>query len=312
MEKIDITVSVVTHDRADTLPTLLSHLEHQTFPAARFEILLVDDGSTDGSPEILDRYAQGASVRTRCVRQKRGGYAKGRNRALSEARGRWILFLDEDLLASPHLLERHVRAQEDHGRDACLLGSVAPHPQLEPGVLTRWFLREEQRAVSPGAAPHFLDWRVDNLFASRKLLIDAGGFDDSFALSQFDDAALAWRLSQGGVCAYFLSEARAYVWRAAPFELERHRQYARGYSLFRLAQMTESEEIYRRYSLLRSAFRNGVDSMVMPFYVRACRQGEEDIRLLGHVYRRVLRYELYCGFTDARKGRPPREAAQAI
>ena len=237
---------------------------------------------------------------------------KARNLALSEARGRWILFLDEDLLASPHLLERHVKAQEDRGKDACFLGNVAPHPQLDTGALTRWFLPEDQIALAPDAEPRFLDWRIDNLCAPRKLLIDAGGFDDGFVLSQFDDAALAWRLSRQGVPAHFLHEAYGYVWRAAPFDAERHRQYARGYSLFRLAQITEREEIYRRYRLLRSAFRDGIDSMVMPFYIRACHQGGEDIRPLGHIYRRVLRYELCCGFADARKDRPPREAAQAI
>lgn len=65
------------------------------------EVIVVDDGSTDHCPEILKEY----EGRIKCFRQENSGVAAARNRAISEARGEWIAFLDQDDLWDPSKLD---------------------------------------------------------------------------------------------------------------------------------------------------------------------------------------------------------------
>lgn len=310
MDRIDLSVILAARNQAEYVATWLAHLEQQTYPAARFEILVVDDGSKDGTPEILERYAEGAPVRMRCIRQRRVGTIRARNLGIRDARGRIILFLDKGLLASPNLVERHIRAHEQHGAHLCVIGSTRRHPQLRADALTQWFLPEDRRHLSEEQPPHFLDWQGYNLSLPRRVLLDLGGFDEDFPFPEFDDAELASRLAQHSIEGRFVKDACGYIWLPVSIESERRRQYARGYSLYRLTNITESSEIFRRYSLRLNPLRAVFDAAVMPFYIRACQGAEEeDIRLFGRVYRRVLRHAIHCGYTDARKGRPPMESA---
>lgn len=313
MNEIDVSVVLAVHNAAEALPRWLAHLEHQTLPAVRYEVVIVDDGSADGTPEVLDRFAEGAPIRIRSIRQEHGGAVRARNLGIREAHGRWILFLSLDLLASPNLLERHICAQEIHEGNVLAVGSVSPHPQLPPASLTPWFLPQDRRQLQPGAVPHFLDCCGYNLSLPSQMIRDSGGFDELFVLAQFDDAELVWRLLERDVQACYLDEAYGYVWRPTSFEAEHQRQYDRGYSLFRLEQITQSTDIARRFPVRRNAIRAGLNALVMPFYVRACRQAEvEDIRLLGHIYRRVLRHAFLTGYADAQNGRPPARLVTAV
>jgi len=282
-------------------------LEHQTYPAARFELVVVDDGGTDGAGDVVRRYAAGAPVRMRYLRQERAGLAKARNLGVHEAKGRYVLFMDVDVLACPGLLERHVLAHQRGGKAGCFVGTILMHPRITPGTLTRWFLPEDQRKPRADEPLYFLDCQSSNMSLPRQLFSDMGGFSEVFRGSEFAGAELAWRLAKEGILSFLAETAHGYIWLPADFEAERRRQYARGYALFRLREITGSREITRRYFLRRDPFRALLDAMVMPFYVRACQQSEQDTRLLGAVYRRILRYEYYCGYHDARKGRPSRE-----
>jgi glycosyltransferase involved in cell wall biosynthesis len=309
---MDVTVLLAARNLADSLPTWLAHLEQQTYPAAQFEILVIDDGSTDGTADRVRRYAAGAPVRTRCVCQARSGLVKARNLGLREAEGRWVLFLAHDVLASPRLLEQHVRAHNSHEETIGVAGSIRPHPRLAAGVLTRWFLPEDHRRPARDRPLNILECDIGNISLPRQRLLDSGGFSEAFAFPDFTEAELAWRLAKGGMQTFFNEHAHGYVAAPASFEAERRRQYGRGYSLRRLAELTAAREIPRRYGVRWNPLHALVDSIVMPFYIRACQQAAEDTRLLGHIYRRILRYELYCGYHDARRNRPPREDPLAL
>ncbi|MBI4716879.1 MAG: glycosyltransferase family 2 protein [Planctomycetes bacterium] len=90
------TVSVVipTYNRAELLPRALDSVAAQTF--GDWEIVLVDDGSTDETPAVVAQYAARLGRRLRCVRQNNAGSSAARNRGIEESRGTFLAFLDSD------------------------------------------------------------------------------------------------------------------------------------------------------------------------------------------------------------------------
>lgn len=307
MEQPDCSVIVGVHNCAPRLSTLLAHLEQQTWPAARFEIIVVDDGSSDGTAETLERYARGAPVPTRCLRQPSGGLVRAWNRALRAAAGRHVLFLDAALLASPTLVERHLEVQSAHGHGVCGVGAVGVHPQMEKNLMTRVHLSDELRPPAEEGGLHFLDCRAYNLCLPRAQVEAAGGFDESFPVSYFADAELVCRLQAAGLRALSVRRAHAYEWLPARFEEECRRFYAKGYALHHLYSRTAASEIFRRFRVQCSPLRRTADAFIMPYYIRACQRAADELRLLMPLYRRVLHYEMRRGYEDARRGRPPRE-----
>ncbi len=101
-------VSIVTpmyNGERFVVQTIDSVLE-QTYP--HWEMLVVDDGSKDNSPALVEKYAQ-RDPRIKLIRQPNGGSASARNNALRHAQGRYICFLDADDLWEPFFLEKQLQ-----------------------------------------------------------------------------------------------------------------------------------------------------------------------------------------------------------
>ena len=101
----------------------------QTF--ADFEAIVIDDGSTDGSLEIVRRRAA-ADPRFVVIHTENRGVARARERALSEARGKWIAFLDSDDLWEPDMLERLVAASDDCDIVCCDYKRISSEGKVSP------------------------------------------------------------------------------------------------------------------------------------------------------------------------------------
>ena len=97
-------ILVPTYNQATYLPLSLGSLLAQTDPD--WEAVIVDDGSTDATPEVCRAHAA-SDPRLRVFRQANGGTAAALNRALAEARGRWICWLSSDDLFEPFKLALH-------------------------------------------------------------------------------------------------------------------------------------------------------------------------------------------------------------
>ncbi len=111
---MDVSVLIPTHNRAHTLGRALDSVLAQTLPAA--EIIVVDDGSADGTADLLARRYPAV----RCLRQSNHGVSHARNRAIEAAGGEWLALLDSDDAWLPGKLARQGAAlHDDPGKRLC-------------------------------------------------------------------------------------------------------------------------------------------------------------------------------------------------
>ncbi len=117
-----LSVIICTCNRCNLVLAALASLRRQTLALRLFEVIIVDNGSEDGTLDVLQRYLQGRRQEdegwsVRCLTEPRNGLAYARNAALEVARGEIIVFLDDDALATPRFLESLVQAYAETGAD---------------------------------------------------------------------------------------------------------------------------------------------------------------------------------------------------
>lgn len=114
-----ITVALCTHNHADRLKRTLADLARLEPPALPWEFLVIDNASTDATPALLaDAGWRPAGMDVRIVREEKLGLSNARNRALQEARGEYLLFMDDDETPDPAWLATHEQAMREHQPDA--------------------------------------------------------------------------------------------------------------------------------------------------------------------------------------------------
>jgi len=122
------TVSVVipTYNRLARLQQVLAALSTQTYDHRHFEVVVVSDGSNDGTADYLA--ATTSSFDLVSTSQTNAGPAAARNRGVELARGSLVLFLDDDVMAAPGLIAEHVRTHECHTDEAVVIGPMLTPP----------------------------------------------------------------------------------------------------------------------------------------------------------------------------------------
>lgn len=104
-------ILVPTYNQAHYLPQALESLQAQTY--AQWEALVVDDGSTDNTRQVMEQYAH-RDKRIRAIHKPNGGVASALNEGLRHATGEWVCWLSSDDLFAPEKLAIHVQAMRDH------------------------------------------------------------------------------------------------------------------------------------------------------------------------------------------------------
>jgi GT2 family glycosyltransferase len=204
-----ITVVAATHNRRERLAALLDGLRAQTIGAERFEVVIVDDASSDGTRELLaDQVTRGDIALTVLHHDVSGGPAVARNAGWRAARAPVVAFTDDDCRPSPGWLEAGLAAMAAtaNGRaEAMVQGLTEPDPDEADrlGPFTR--------SLNVPQLDHW--YATANMFYSRSTLERLGGFDEStFSGPGGEDTDLAWRALRDGVPAAFSEAAR--VWHA--------------------------------------------------------------------------------------------------
>ena len=224
-------VSVVTptFDRCANLARLLDGLGLQTYPADRFEVVVVDDGSTDETVSYL--HGRRTRFALRIVQQAHRGPAAARNLGVEHARGDIVLFLDDDVVPARDLLERHV-GRHRANPDLVVVGPMLPPPDWPRSVWVRWEeekLARQYQAMLDGLYPCTpRQFYTGNASLRRARFVDAGGFDPSFARAE--DVELGYRLHNGrarfvfdphATVQHFASRSFA-AWQRTPYQYGRY------------------------------------------------------------------------------------------
>jgi glycosyltransferase involved in cell wall biosynthesis len=163
-----VSVIVPVRNGGADLSRLLSALEHQTFPRSRFEVVIGDDGSSDGSTDEL-----GDGDWIRVLRgPPRNSYA-ARNRAVRGARGPILAFCDADCVPEPEWLARGVAGLDRADLVAGRIRYVVPPQRTLWTLLDVDSFKDHERQVEHANA------ETANLFVRRETYEESGGFDDS-------------------------------------------------------------------------------------------------------------------------------------
>lgn len=136
-----ISVIIPVYNSASTLVDAVRSVQFQTFPS--WEIIAIDDGSTDKSPMLLDEMAI-CDVRIRVIHRQNFGPGVARNVGISEAKGEYIMFLDsDDMLASEDVLAKAFERVEATKCDCLLAGARSVTITGKKGEMLRWCLRTD-------------------------------------------------------------------------------------------------------------------------------------------------------------------------
>jgi glycosyltransferase involved in cell wall biosynthesis len=210
-----LSVVIPTYNRLPILQKCLRALERQRLeaPLRGYEVVLVDDGSTDDTIHWVQRHAE-ALPHVRLICQEHGGAAAGRNRGVAAARGDVIVFIDSDLVVTDGFLLAHAtslqRSWQQQGNRLCFTyGAVINTANFEDPTSERHKLRDASWAY----------FATGNVAIDRGVLEQAGLFDTAFRLYGWEDLELGERLRRIGVRLVRCPQAVGYHWHP-PLSLE--------------------------------------------------------------------------------------------
>jgi serine acetyltransferase/GT2 family glycosyltransferase len=208
---IDVTVIVATYNRIASLRRILGDLATQTLAGSGFEVVVVDDGSLESAEPLHKEFSDRFENLT-IHRQNNGGAAAARQKGATLAKGRLLVFLDDDMVSKPTFLAEHVAAHRKHDKQV-VMGRLLPDQKLsDMPLFERFYARMLDRTAEGVAAGkttlHGRDLYTGNLSIKRAFFFEVGGFDTSFGL--IEDAELGVRLEAAGAV-FELSESASTI-----------------------------------------------------------------------------------------------------
>lgn len=173
-----LSVCICTHNGARRLPVVLDCLAAQTAPAAGWELIVIDNASTDDTAAVAAAALRPFGPGARVVAEPEPGLSFARRRAALEACGELICFLDDDNLPDPDYVEQVIRAFDAHPQAGSIGGKVVADWETEPSALVRAVEGYALAIVDLGDTPFVYDWVAHGpvgagLCIRRHLLLDA-------------------------------------------------------------------------------------------------------------------------------------------
>jgi glycosyltransferase involved in cell wall biosynthesis len=201
-----LSIQLCTYNRAPLLERVLAACFDQTIPAGAYEVVLVNDGSQDDTPAVIERARRIVTCRFTVVDQPNGGLAKARNAGIARCTGERIAFIDDDVLPTPVFAAEHLRSDARHG-DVVVRGAAINTESFDALPPAVWSVKN-----------YSANWFWTTNVSVRRSRLDAAGgrFDESFSEYGWEDIELGLRLRALGTKAVFNRYAVVFHYKPRP------------------------------------------------------------------------------------------------
>jgi glycosyltransferase involved in cell wall biosynthesis len=198
---VDATVIIPTFNRSDALLTTLDALAKVDHPQERWEAIVVDDGSTDDTEAAVQQWIENSGAPVRYLRQTNAGPAAARNRGAAEARGQFLIFIDNDIIVEPDFVSSHLNTLA--ANVGCwVLGRVVHPPQIRSTPFGRYrdsVWEAFHQSQVHASVEETTGMTAANVSLPAKDFSFLGGFDEDFTIASSEDWVLGLRARQKGI-----------------------------------------------------------------------------------------------------------------
>ncbi len=196
---IKASIVIPAFNAQKTIRACLEALEHQTVSRSEFEVIVIDDGSKDQTPEIVLEFKNAL-----LFRQKNAGPAMARNRGAKKASAEIIVFLDSDCVPNSNWLEEMLKPFQKTE----IAGAQGAYENPLPNWVACFIQLEIEERYQRMKKKPFIDFVGSYSAAYRKkIFLGEGCFDEAFAMASGEDTDFSFRLAKKGYKMVFASKA---------------------------------------------------------------------------------------------------------
>ena len=247
-----VSVVIPTYNRRDLLESSIESLLNQSYPKDRYEIIVVDNSSTDGTEEMMHSLQLKSPSLLRYYRKKNEGPGSSRNMGIAKARGIIIAFTDSDCVADTEWLKNGVAKMTDGV--GLVQGKTLPHPGQQQRLVQHTMKVISENGFYPTC----------NIFYWKDALDQVGGISPDFCgLNCFgkprwggEDTDLAWRIKEYGLKSVFADDAVIYHHVFILTSMKEVIRYARFNVIFTLAHNIKKHPALRDAILYQKVFKS--------------------------------------------------------
>ncbi|MBD0315194.1 MAG: glycosyltransferase [Nitrospiraceae bacterium] len=207
-----LSILMPTYNRRAILRKTLLAFACQTVPPDQFEVLVVDDGSSDDTVQMLERFK--APFTLRIFTQPHQGANAARNLAIGQARGELLLITGDDMIPEPGFVEAHLKFHDQHPSEwDAMLGFIDWSPEITVTPFMRYIVAPEggQQFSFHVATDGKADFRLfytSNISLKRSTVVrQSTWFDTDFTYPAYDDTELGYRLAKQGLQIHYNAKA---------------------------------------------------------------------------------------------------------
>lgn len=212
---MNISIIIPTYNRASSLKECLACLKRQTLEKSRYEIIVVDDGSSKNMEYLADEVLENSGVKYIFIRQHNSGPAEARNKGIRASRGEIVLFIGDDIMASKNFLSEHYDFHLKNPSDnMAMLGYTTWSKDIKITDFMVWLEKSGTQFgydyIKPGQAVDYRYFYTSNISLKKIFMAKNGFFNNSFHFAAFEDSELGYRLIKAGLKLIYNPLAIAY------------------------------------------------------------------------------------------------------
>jgi glycosyltransferase involved in cell wall biosynthesis len=208
-QKIAISVIIPTYNRASVLKKCLEALSDQSITSDTYEVIVSDDGSQDDTKKVAEDVIKNKKCFINYLWQPNKGANAARNNAIYASRGTLLLFINDDTIAIPTMLEEHLQTHRQYPEEnIAVLGRMTVSPEVPYSIFAKLHL-DANYGLWKGMVE--LDWQAFytcNVSVKKSFLLNYGIFEES--IRYHEDVELSERLSHFGLKIIYNPDALGY------------------------------------------------------------------------------------------------------